>query len=147
MQSKAEISVEIFNNGLNCAQSVLCSHCEEFGLSHDMAKRVSCGFGGGMGHIGEICGAVSGALMLIGLKNGEIIESNNELKEKTYNMVKEFTDKFKKEYGTINCTELINYDLSKEEDLLKARSSGVFRKLCPMLVKRSVELTEEILRI
>ena len=147
MQSKAEISVEIFNNGFNCAQSVVCSHCEEFGLSEDVAKKISCGFGGGMGHIGEVCGAVSGALMLIGLKNGKYIESNTELKEKTYDMVKEFTDKFKKEYGTINCKELIKYDLSKEEDLLRARSSGVFRELCPKLVKRSVELTEEILRI
>ena len=147
MQSKAEISVEIFNNGFNCAQSVLCSHCEEFGLSEDIAKKVSCGFGAGMGYIDEVCGAVSGALMLIGLRNGKYIESNAELKEKTYSMVKEFTDKFKKEHGTINCTELINYDLSKEEDLSKARASGVFKKVCPMLVKRSVELTEEILKI
>ena len=146
MQSKAEISVEIFDKGFNCAQAVLCSHCEEYGLSSDMAKRISCGFGAGMGYNAEACGAVTGALMLIGLKNGKYLESDNESKEKTYNLVKEFIENFKKEYGTINCKDLIKYDLGKENDLIKARSSGVFNELCPRLVKRSVELTEEIFK-
>jgi len=146
MQSKGNISVQIFNKGFNCAQAVLYSHCEEYGLSEDIAKKISCGFGAGMGYNSEVCGAVTGALMLIGLKNGKYLESDNESKEKTYNFVKEFIENFRKEFGTINCTELIKYDLSKKEDLLKARSLGVFNELCPVFVKRSVELTEEILK-
>ena len=98
-----------------------------------------------MGYNSEVCGAVTGALMLIGLKYGKYLEKDNESKEKTYNLVKKFTENFKKEYGTINCKELLKYDLGKEEDLIKARSSGVFKELCPMFVKRSVELVEEIL--
>ena len=145
MQSKAKNSVQIFDRGFNCAQAVLCSHCEKYGLAEDIAKRVSCGFGAGMGYNSEVCGAVTGALMLIGLKNGKYLESDNESKEKTYNFVKEFIEKFKKEFGTINCTELIKYDLSKKENLLRAKSSGIFNELCPVFVKRSVELTEEIL--
>ena len=84
--------------------------------------------------------------MLIGLRYGNNMELQNPSKEKTYRLVKEFADNFKKEYGTIKCTELIKYDLSKEEELLRARSSGVFKEICPLLVKRSVELVEEILK-
>ena len=146
METKSEISVGIFNRGFNCAQAVLGSHCEEFGLPEKTAKKISCGFGAGMGYIGGICGAVSGALMLIGLKYGKHTESDNEAKEKTYNLVKKYTDSFKKEFGSIYCTELVKYDLSKEEELLKARESGVFKELCPIFVKRSVELAEEILK-
>ena len=145
MQNKAKVSVEIFNKGFNCAQAVLCSHCDEYGLPEAIAKKLSCGFGAGMAYTDNICGAVTGALMLIGLKYGKSMESDNEAKEKTYNLVKEFIEGFKKEYGSIECTELIKYDLSKEEELLKARTSGVFTDLCPLFVKRSVELVEKIL--
>ena len=143
MKTRAEIAVDVFNNGFNCAQAVLTSHCGEYGLSDDVAKKISCGFGGGMGHIGEVCGAVSGAIMLIGLQYGQNKAADNEAKEKTYTLIKEYIGRFKKEFGSINCTELIKYDLGKEEELLQARDSGIFKELCPLLVKRSVELLEE----
>jgi len=145
METKVEMAVNVFNNGFNCAQAVLTSHCEEYGLSNDIAKKISCGFGGGMGHSNEVCGAVSGAIMLIGLKYGKNKESDNEAKDKTYSFVKNFINAFIKEYGTINCTELLKYDLSKEDEMLNARESGIFKKVCPLLVKRSVELVEDIL--
>jgi C_GCAxxG_C_C family probable redox protein len=145
MKTKADISVDIFNKGYSCSQAVLLSHCEEYNLSDDIAKKISCGFGGGMGHIDEICGAVSGGIMLIGLKYGKCKDSDNESKEKTYKLVKEYTYKFKNEFGSINCTELVKYNLSKEDELIKARNSGVLKEICPLLVKRSVELIEEII--
>jgi len=145
MNSKADASVEVFNKGFNCAQAVLSSHCEEYGLEDEIAKKIACGFGGGMGHSAETCGAVSGALMLIGLKYGKYRESDNESKEKTYKLANEYITNFKKEYGTINCRELIKYDLGNEEELIKARASGIFGELCPKLIKRSVELVEKIL--
>jgi len=145
MKTKADISVDTFNKGYNCAQAVLISHCEEYNLSDEIAKKISSGFGGGMGHIDEICGAVSGGIMLIGLKYGKYIDSDNESKEKTYKLIKKYTDKFKNEFGSINCTELVKFNLSKEEELIRARSSGVFKEICPLLVKRSVELIEEII--
>ena len=145
MKTKAEISVETFNKGFNCAQSVLSSHAEEYGLSDDAAKKISCGFGGGMGHNAEVCGAVTGAIMLIGLKYGKYLESDKESKDRTYKLVREFTDKFKAEYGSIICRDLLKYDISKEDEYQKARSSGLFKELCPKFVKRSVELVEGIL--
>ena len=146
MKTKAEISTEIFSKGFNCAQAVLLSHSEEYGLSDEMAKKISCGFGGGMGQNAEVCGALSGAIMLIGLKYGKYKECDKESKGKTYKLVMEFTDKFKKEFGSILCRDLLKYDISKEDELQKAKDSGAFKKLCPPFVKRSVELVEEILK-
>jgi C_GCAxxG_C_C family probable redox protein len=145
MKTKAEISVDTFSKGFNCAQAVLTSHAEEYGLTDDLAKKISCGFGGGMGNNGEVCGVVSGAIMLIGLKYGKYLESDNESKANTYKLVKEYTDNFKNEFGSIICKELLGYDLSKEEDRVKARDSGIFKELCPKLVRRAVELVEEVL--
>jgi len=146
METKIEAAVDLFNRGFNCAQAVLSSHCEEYGLSEELAKKLACGFGAGMGYNGEVCGAVTGAFMLIGLKYGKYNEFDNAAKEKTYKLVRDFTEKFKKEYGTIICKELTKYDIVNEEEAVKAKDSGVFKTFCPLLVKRATELAEEILK-
>ena len=136
---------DIFNSGFNCAQAVLASHCEKYGLDKEHALKISCGFGGGMGHIGEVCGAVTGALMLIGLKYGKYKADDNKASEKTYALVKEFTENFKAKYGSIKCKDLIKYDISYKEELLKAYEAGVFGEICPEIVSDAEELVEEIL--
>ena len=145
MNTKSEKSAEVFSKGFSCAQAVLESHSGDFGLDSATSRKIAAAFGGGISHCGEVCGAVSGALMLIGLKYGQFREGDSDSKANTYNIAKSHMEKFKKEFGSINCTELVKYDLSKEEELLKARESGVFKTLCPVLVKRSVELVEEVL--
>jgi C_GCAxxG_C_C family probable redox protein len=145
MTAKSEIAVGIFNNGYNCAQAVLSSHSEEYGLDTIFAKKLGGAFIGGIANNGEVCGAVSGALMLIGLKYGQYIDGDIESKEKTINKTNEFIQNFKKEYGSIICRELLKYDISIKEEAIKARESGIFKTLCPVLVKRSVEIFEEIL--
>ncbi|MCL2832072.1 MAG: C-GCAxxG-C-C family protein [Treponema sp.] len=146
MESKGKFAAEsVFNKGFNCAQAVLTSHCEEFGLSDEIAKKLSCGFGGGVGHTGGICGAVNGAIMLIGLKYGKYKKDDDESKDKTYKLVNQFINEFKNEFGSVNCTELVKFNLSKEDELLKAREAGVFTTVCPKLVKRSVEIAEKII--
>ena len=69
---KAEKAVEFFNNGYNCAQSVFCTYCEELGISKESAAKIAGGFGGGMGRLQEVCGAVTGAFMVLSLKYGSI---------------------------------------------------------------------------
>jgi C_GCAxxG_C_C family probable redox protein len=145
MNTKSEIAVEIFNKGFNCAQAVLSSHCSEYGLDPVLAKKVAAAFIGGMANNGEVCGAVTGAFMLIGLKYGKHLEGDNESKENTNRITNEFICKFKKEYGSIICRDLLKYDLSIKEEAEKARESGIFKTLCPMLVKKSVEIVEEML--
>ena len=145
MNSKSEIAVELFNKGFNCTQAVLSSHSEKYGLDTTSAKKIGCAFGGGLANNGEVCGAVAGALMLIGLKHGQHIEGDIDSKEKTKKMTNDYIEKFKDEYGSIICRDLLKYDISIEEEAQKARDSGVFKTLCPIFVRRSVELVEEII--
>ena len=145
MDTKAGIAVEIFSKGFNCAQAVLASHSEEYGLDTTTAKKVAGAFGGGMANNGEVCGAVTGALMLIGLKYGKYKEDDSVSKGNTIKITNNYLEKFEKEFGSIKCKDLIKYDLKIEEEAAKARESGIFKTLCPLLVKKSVELIEEIL--
>lgn len=146
MSARSDFAVDCFNGGFNCSQSILLSHCEGLGLEKETALKLACGFGGGMAHMGETCGAVTGALMLIGLKYGKCRPEDNAAKEKTFELINEFSRRFKLKNGSIACTELVGYDLSKGEELKAARESGVFGTVCPRLVKESVELAEHLLK-
>lgn len=145
MSSQSNNSVECFNDGFNCAQAVFASHCEDFNVNKELAFRIAGTFGGGMGHNGQTCGAVTGALMLLGLKYGKFKIDDVTSKDIAYNYVTNYINDFKNKHGTINCIELINYDLGIKEELIKARESGVFKTVCPMLVKDSVEIVEKYL--
>ena len=96
-----------FRGAFNCSQSIFSSYAPEYGLNKDIALRLSTGFGGGMGRMQNTCGAVSGAFMVIGLKYGMGIDGDVEARDKTYELVKEFTNRFQKIHGSINCKELI----------------------------------------
>ena len=145
METKADIAVEIYTKGFNCAQAVLSSHCEELGLDPVLAKKIAGALGGGMANNGEICGAVSGALILIGLKYGKYKEDDTFSKGNTIRITNSYLDKFKKEFGSLKCRDLVNVDLKNEEEAAKARESGIFKTLCPKFIRKSVELIEEVL--
>lgn len=98
---KSDCAVDCFKNGYNCAQAVFSTYCDQLGLDKTNALRISGSFGGGMGHIDETCGAVTGAIMLIGLKHGKIQNDDNAAQEKTYTLVKEFAERFKEINGSV----------------------------------------------
>lgn len=145
MSNQVDVAIKTFNDGFSCSQAVLVSHCEEYGLDSEMALKVAGAFGGGMGHIGETCGAVTGALMLLGLKYGKTKAEDTDSNDRTYAKVKEFTDMFKQKHGSIKCKDLIEFDISVKEELTKAREAGVFKTVCPLLVKDSIEMVERLL--
>ena len=147
MGSRADMAAEIFDKGFNCAQAVFSSHSAEYGVDATTAKKIAGAFGGGMAYNGEVCGAVTGAFMLIGLKYGKCKEGDDEAKAKTYKLTNDFIEKFTKEFGCIRCKDLLKYNLSNEQEYSKAKESGLFKAFCPLFVKRAVELTEELLEI
>ena len=112
--SKADNAEKIFETN-NCAQSVLGAYAADFGLSKDTALSIAAGFGAGMGRLQKTCGAVSGALMTLGLasrfKEGDGRDKINDV----YVKVRSFTEDFKKEYGTAKCSELLGCNLLTEE--------------------------------
>lgn len=116
-----EKATELHESGCNCCQAVLGSCCEKFGMEQEMAYRVGAFFGGGM-RKGEVCGAVTGALMALGLKYGD---ENNRKSMKSH----EFLKAFKEQYGSILCRELIP-DEGKKKDL------------CPVLIEYCAEYLE-----
>jgi C_GCAxxG_C_C family probable redox protein len=131
----------------NCAQSTFTAFSDEMGMSKKLALSVSQGFGGGMGHSGSVCGAVTGAYMALGLASPASEETPRQNIEKTYALMDEFNKQFKARHGSLNCTELTGYDLGKQEEMVKARDAGVFIKKCPVFVRDAVEIVESLLKL
>jgi C_GCAxxG_C_C family probable redox protein len=130
----------------NCAQSSFRVFADDFGLDEVMALRISQGFGGGMGHTGHVCGAVTGAYMALGLANPASKDNPRQSVDKTYALVQEFDSRFKELHGTVNCSELLGYDLSKPEKVLEARAKGLFTTMCPGFVADAVKIAEDLLK-
>jgi C_GCAxxG_C_C family probable redox protein len=124
---------------------VLSSFGEELGLEREQALRVAGAFGGGMARMGETCGAVTGALMTIGLKYGMTQSKDEEARDKTYKLAQEFMTRFKDRHGSLVCRELLGYDLSSPEARKAAHDKGFFSTLCPELVRDAVENLEQML--
>lgn len=115
------------------------------GLDHELALKVAGALGGGMARMGEQCGAVTGAFMVIGLKYGKTKTEDDGARERTYELVGEFVKRFKSRHGSICCRELLGYDLSNPEGRKAAYEQGLFTTLCPQIVKNATEILEEIL--
>lgn len=145
--NKAENAVQCFKNGYNCSQAVFSTYSEQLGLDRKIALKVACPFGGGMGRMGETCGAVTGAFMLIGLKHGKYLEADNDSKEKSYAMVKDFTDRFTQTHGSIGCRELLKYDMNNPEELKIIKELGLWDSLCPIYIRDTSLIVEEMLEL
>lgn len=143
--NKADYAVDCYNSGFSCSQAVFTAFCEDFGLDKKLGLKIACSFGGGMGHIGEVCGAVTGAFLVLGLKYGQDDEEDKYSKAMNYLLVRDFASRFRKLNGSINCKELINYDLSDENQLNAARQTDVFKTKCPKYVRDAVGLLEEMM--
>ena len=124
--------------------SVLSTCGGELRLDRETALRIAGGFGGGMGRLGEVCGAVTGAFMVVGLKHGKTKAEDQESREEAYSLVQEFAEAFKSRNGSIVCRELLGYDISTPEGRNLAREKGVFATLCPGLVHDAVEIIEQM---
>ncbi|MCL1972930.1 MAG: C-GCAxxG-C-C family protein [Endomicrobia bacterium] len=105
--NKAEHAKENYLKGYNCAQSVILAFADDLSLDKETALRMSSSFGAGMGGLREVCGAVSAAFMIIGLKHGYSDIKNQEHKKKLYSLIQETAKKFEKENGSIVCAELL----------------------------------------
>jgi C_GCAxxG_C_C family probable redox protein len=145
MSERSEKAVSCFED-FNCAQSVIATCGPELGLDRESALRVAGGLGGGMGRLGEVCGAVTGAFLVIGLKHGKSSpeDDESETKEKAYALVYEFADRFRARNGAILCRELLGCDISTPDGRAQAKEKGLFSDLCPKLVGDAVEILEQM---
>lgn len=133
---------ELFLKGHNCAQAVFAAFGDVTGLDEDKALLISSSFGGGMGHIGETCGAVTGMFMAVGMIFG-YTEGDASVKQAHYARIKFFADEFKAEFGALRCPDLMaklenkEYALPDDQDYQK--------RPCLIFVEKAVELIEKSL--
>ncbi|HPC38093.1 MAG TPA: C-GCAxxG-C-C family protein [Exilispira sp.] len=142
---RSEIAKKYFLDGFNCAQSVLLTFNDLIKTDEKVLLRLASSFGGGMGKMQFTCGAVSGAYMVLGYFFGKTEKEDKKALEKNYMLVREFKDKFTKNFGSENCKELIKCDLLSEEGRKYFIENKIGSTVCANLVVKSVEILEEIL--
>lgn len=143
--NRSEVALGMFEQDFNCAQSIFSAFANQTILDPQVALKIAAPFGAGFGRLGETCGAVTGALMVIGSYFGYSNAQDQFGKETVYTLARSFCEKFQARNHSILCRKLIGYDLRKENELILARSQGVFAALCPNLVKDAAEILEELL--
>jgi len=142
--SKVNRAIAAFNEGYSCSQAILSTYGEQLGLEREVALKVAGAFGGGMGRMGKTCGAVTGALMVIGLKHGLVELRDQKAKETTYALVREFMKRFIAHNGSVECKVLLGCDLSTSEGVRAAKDKNVFTTICPKLVQKAAEILEDL---
>lgn len=126
MSTKIEQAVENYENGFNCSEAVLDPYCEQLGLDRETVFKIATGFGNEM-RMGEVCGAVTAAFMIIGLKHGNADATDKESKKKTHSFIRDFTRRFKSPNGSVICKDLIGD-----------------KSLCTKLIQNAAKILEEI---
>ncbi len=136
----------LFLEGYNCAQAVFCAFRDLTGMELDAAARLSSSFGGGMGRLREVCGAVSGALLALGMLRGYDDPKNPEAKKAHYALVQEFARRFKEKNDTIICRELLENVPVTPGGTPEERTPEFYaRRPCLRLVCDAADILDEML--
>lgn len=140
-----EKALNYFENHFHCSQSVLAAFAEECGLSEELALKLGACFGSGMRQA-EVCGACSGALMVLGALYGQFDKDDLESRI----IANEVNDKMMKRFaevcGSYNCKDLLKCDISTPEGVTFARENNLFSEFCPQMVASAVDILEEIIK-
>ena len=143
MATPAEIAVTVFSQNFNCSQSVFSAFAARFGLDRETALKLASPFGGGVARRGEVCGAVTGALLALGLARGAELPAG---KEEIYRLSQVFMRLFEEKHNTVLCRDLIACDLSTPAGYQYATEKRVFTTICPVLVQDAVEIVQKLLK-
>jgi C_GCAxxG_C_C family probable redox protein len=147
MKSKSELAIEKFLEGFNCAQSVFYSFCDDFQFEKNTALKIACGLGAGMGLKGEVCGAVTGGIIVLGLKYGSSKKNEDTKTYFTYAKTRELMDQFAEKHGTCICRKLLTgCDLTTEEGQKQFMEKDLLNKSCKSCVQSVVVILENIMK-
>ena len=140
MTEKSNAARLLLRGGFNCSQAILAAFCEDYDLDTETALKMSCGLGMGC-RSGELCGAVSAAVLVVGLKYGNYLEDDSGAKANCYARTSQFIGKFKALHNSIVCRELLGQDASQADEQGYFNFSNV---LCTDLVESAVRILEEL---
>ena len=145
MDTLSERAAEKFVSGYNCAQAVIWSFSGEIGLTPDTALRIACGFGGGVAKRQEVCGAVTGGIMVLGMILGEGDQQDRSATEETYAKSAEFMSRFEAARGSSNCLQLLDgCDINTEEGRKTVKDLDLRNVTCKACVQTAVEILDEM---
>ena len=145
MKTNEQIAREHFISGYNCAQSVFLTYAEKYGFDKATALKLSSSFGGGMGRMREVCGAVSAMFMIAGLENGYTENNNDEIKAEHYTRIQNLANEFKKKNGTIICRELLGVDADDNPIPSKRTEEYYKERPCEDLIADTCKIMDEFI--
>ncbi|MBQ9517133.1 MAG: C_GCAxxG_C_C family protein [Eubacterium sp.] len=145
MGNRADKAKELFMSGCNCSQAVLLAFADKYGIDEDTALRIASSFGGGMGRSREVCGALSGMLMVCGMETGSADVKDTEQKAENYRVARELMDAFRAENGSIYCRDLLGLSQNTTESHIpEARTEAYYKKRpCAEIVHSAALILEE----
>ncbi len=138
-------AVAFYKQGYTCTQSILASFARRYDLQQNLAFRIGEPFGAGTSCTGDMCGSVTGAIMVLGLQFGSTQNNDDAARSNTYQHVHALIQRFKEIHGSIQCTDLLGYDLSDPEQFQSVWEKGLFIQLCPTLVRDAAQILAEML--
>lgn len=145
--SRVHRAEELFRQGYNCAQAVVFAFSDQMGGDGDTALRIASGFGGGIGHLQETCGAVTGAIIVLGHCHGRALGEPKAKTDDTYARAQGFMRRFEACHGTCACRELLGgCDFNTEEGEREFKERGYREARCAVFIRDAVRIVEELER-
>lgn len=138
-------AAELFHKGYNCAQAVFASFGDVTGLDEKTAAKMASSFGGGMGRLREVCGAVSGMLMVVSMLYGYDNPGEHEEKKELYTLVQELAGKFREKAGTIICREILDNPPDDPNPSIRTEAYYAHRP-CSGMVVLATEILDQYIK-
>ena len=146
-ENKGDRAYDNFLKGYNCTQAVTVAFAEELGLDEQKTARLSCGFGGGMGRMREVCGTFSGIVMVLSQLYGYSDPKDTVAKKDLYEKIRILAAKFKADNGSIICRELLGLEKAEESAAPEPRTAEYYKKRpCPELCRYAAHILEHFIR-
>lgn len=139
-----EKAVDYFNRKFHCSQAVLAAFAPECGLTEEQALKLGACFGSGM-RKGEVCGACTGALMVLGALYGQYDEADPESRIRANEVNVKMMERFAEVSGSYICNDLLGCDVRTPEGVQYARDNNLFTEFCPRMVEKAVDVLEQII--
>ncbi len=145
--AEVEQAVAFYQQGYTCAQSILASFAARYGLPQNLAFRLGEPFGAGTSCTGDMCGSVTGAILVLGLQYGSTLSTDDVARSRTYQRVHELVHRFQEFHGSIQCTDLLEYNLSDPEQFKTVCEKGLFSQRCPIFVRDAAQILTVLLEM
>ncbi|MBE5767337.1 MAG: C_GCAxxG_C_C family protein [Clostridiales bacterium] len=143
---KGQLAYDLFHQGYNCAQAVLLAFAEDCGISEKAAAKIASSFGGGVGRLREVCGAVSGMCMAAGLLKGYSDAGDVQGRSEHYARIQQMAGEFREKFGSIVCRDLLSGVNATTGGAPEERTAEYYKKRsCDECVRLAAEIAEKYL--